>query len=364
MTENKHMIPDYLEPYFSRPTQIQHYKDYAKHSKMARDIDDIFVCLKGFSSSTPFFRSSTFEDTSLGGGFYFRWHGIGIVVDPGIGFLTQMHDQQIFIDDIDIVIVTHAHIDHNYDVRGIASLQYDYNKGLKKSIEFYSSFFEEINMTEHKITWIVDKKTRELLSEDVPDAYIKNLEDICDNFMLESLSDDIRLQVFRTNHIKDDSYGIKLYFRNINDTYIWGYTSDTKYFDQLHEYLIDCNTLILNISDVYQKDVEGVKFKHGHLGFNGCFSLLKQLSPRLVLISEFTCSNGDFRFEIVKALRDGISNENMIILPAEVAMSIKLSGEAVKCSYCGYYKPTNLIRTIKPLNDFEKIHYVCEKCLL
>lgn len=72
---------------------------------------------------------SAFSGTSSGGGFYFRWHGLGIAVDPGIGFITSMHEHQIFIDDIDVIIVTHAHIDHNGDVRGLASLPYEFNKG-------------------------------------------------------------------------------------------------------------------------------------------------------------------------------------------------------------------------------------------
>ena len=108
----KRIIPEYLEQYFPARTQLQYYLDYEKHAKQSRSIENTFICLKGFSSATPFFRSSTFNRPGLGGGFYFRWQGVGVAVDPGIGFMSLMHEHSIFIDDIDVVIVTHAHIDH------------------------------------------------------------------------------------------------------------------------------------------------------------------------------------------------------------------------------------------------------------
>lgn len=64
----------------------------------------------------------------MGGGFYFRYKGHGVAVDPGIGFTLLMHRNNIFIDDIDSVIVAHSHLDHNSDVGILSALKYDYNR--------------------------------------------------------------------------------------------------------------------------------------------------------------------------------------------------------------------------------------------
>ena len=71
-------VPDYIKPYFNEVSQFQHYYEYAKSVKNRRNIEEKFVCLKGFSSTTPVINSAAFGRECLGGGFYFRCGGHGI----------------------------------------------------------------------------------------------------------------------------------------------------------------------------------------------------------------------------------------------------------------------------------------------
>lgn len=363
--KKKREIPEYLAPYFSRKTQLKYYLDYKKHAKQIRDIDNKFICLKGFSSSTPFYRASSFNSTSLGGGFFFCWHGLGIAVDPGIGFMTQMHEYGILIDDIDVVIVTHAHIDHNQDVRGIASLLYEYNKGRERNAKFYNTLLPNTVLTNnHSIHWVLDSSTYQQVKEDIGGQKVTLLKSIIESKSTVKLSDDTELIPFITEHIEGDSFGIKLVFKDSEKEHIWGYTSDTKYFTGLLDSLSDCEIIIMNISDVYYQDVEGVKAKNGHLGFDGCMQLLENLDPSIALISEFTCMNGDYRFETIKGLCDNTKDKNVRIMPADVGLSLSINGETVRCSYCGHFHSVSETRVIRPTEYYSQIGYVCQKCMI
>ena len=53
--------------------------------------------------------------------------GIGIVVDPGINFIRNALSAGLSIKDIDIVILTHSHVDHTADFEGIVTLFHEIN---------------------------------------------------------------------------------------------------------------------------------------------------------------------------------------------------------------------------------------------
>jgi hypothetical protein len=76
--------------------------------------------LKHYSSYTPL---TELSDASLGGGYFLVADGFGCVIDPGYDFLpnfTRRHS----IADVDAVIVTHCHDDHNADLPALLSLLY------------------------------------------------------------------------------------------------------------------------------------------------------------------------------------------------------------------------------------------------
>ena len=172
-------IPEYIKQYFNEPTQFNGYYEYEKNIRERRNVENQFLCLKGFSSSTPIVNSATTGREIYGGGFYFRYRGHGIVVDPGIGFVTQMHRNKVFIDDVDTVIVTHAHLDHNCEVGSIASLLYDYNKNRNKDIDFFSYFFGCKLKEKHSITWFMDQETIDAYKTQLGDDQVHNLEECC-----------------------------------------------------------------------------------------------------------------------------------------------------------------------------------------
>jgi tetratricopeptide (TPR) repeat protein len=79
-----------------------------------------FVCMRRYSSPFPLLpRPSAFR--ALGGGYFIRLHGTrggdveepyGIVVDPGVDFVENLYRSGFSLSDIDMIVVSHDHVDH------------------------------------------------------------------------------------------------------------------------------------------------------------------------------------------------------------------------------------------------------------
>lgn len=362
MNPKLRQIPQDIAPYFDEVSQFHHYCEHEKNCRMYRNIEDRFICLKGFSSSTPLFNSAAFGTECLGGGFYFRYNGHGIVVDPGIGFISLMHRSKIFIDDIDTVIVTHSHIDHNCDVWKLSAIQHDYYRTKARERAFFDKFFKCSPQTSKRIRWYMDEQTIRSTREILAGNPVYELSKFCDGHEIQ-LDRNIVLHAIRTRHIKgsDETYGIKLDFVSNASVYKWGYTSDTCFFDELGQFFKDSQVLIFNISDIYPSDVEGRKAKCTHLGFDGSLRLLNAAQPQIAVASEFCCTNGDYRHEIIKALRE---QAGVCVFPSDTGLVMDIASQKIICSLCGRDIPANNVRVVHPIKEFGDIQYVCPQCLL
>ena len=74
-----------------------------------------FICMRRYSSPFPLLpRPSAFR--ALGGGYFVRLHGgdapYGIVVDPGVDFVENLYRSGYSLSDIDMIVVSHDHVDH------------------------------------------------------------------------------------------------------------------------------------------------------------------------------------------------------------------------------------------------------------
>lgn len=63
-----------------------------------------------------------------GGGYFLMWSGKGIVIDPGYDFLQNFYDEGFSLGDIDAVVVTHTHPDHEDDLSTLSTLVREWNE--------------------------------------------------------------------------------------------------------------------------------------------------------------------------------------------------------------------------------------------
>lgn len=63
-----------------------------------------------------------------GGGYFLLWNGRGVVVDPGYDFIQNFYDEGFSLNDIDAVMVTHSHPDHDDDLSSLTTLVREWNE--------------------------------------------------------------------------------------------------------------------------------------------------------------------------------------------------------------------------------------------
>lgn len=327
---------------------------------------DYLLVLKSMSSSSPWMYNHTTNRKFSGGGFFLKWQGIGIAIDPGYNFIDNFHNYGCNITDIDYIIITHNHIDHNHDIRIID----DTNKCCWSS-------------SHHVINWIMDKSTydsnkyylEDFSTSDGKACNILKCYDSASKTKLFPISSDCKLKVFPTFHIEtdtgysEDSFGIKLdFYSNGNYVSSLGYTSDSKYDYSLVESLKTSDIMIANISGIYEDDIKKLSFKKRHLGYHGCFNLLKELkdSVKLFLLSEFWSGNDDIRFDVAKYMKSELDSmypdNNIKLYPADTGMRISLHDYGIKCSICKQYSTDTQV--IRPKEDYDTLEYICSNCIL
>lgn len=355
-------LPEELLNYFISNNQFFYYQSAYKSAKEYRKINDTLICLKGFASSTPAVHSAIFEEICTGGGLYLNFNGFGIAIDPGIGYVSSMHKQNIFIEDINAVVVTHDHLDHNADVSTLSALLHDVNSYYSRQSRFYKEFFTETKVKKHEIRWLMDESTKTSTGN-----IIKGSESLSGALEADiEVSENIFLSAILTQHIDGQrTYGLKFKIKKDGFQIIIGYTSDTKFFKELAQYYNDSDILIFNISDIYAKDVQGVKQKSNHLGYDGSYNLLVNGNPKkqLGIVSEFCCSNGDNRMLIVSSLSQEVNKKKPVdIIPGEIGMKIDLNNKGIYCSCCKKSVAVSDLTVVSPEKEYNSIRYVCKKC--
>lgn len=360
-------LPKELEGYFGSMPQMFYYQKSMQNKRKRMSQDNTLLLLKGFSSSTPMIYSAAFDRECVGGGFYLNYKGIGIVIDPGMGFVSSMHKNGIYIEDIDVVIITHDHLDHNADAEKISSLVHDLNIHKSKENRVVRSVFKLESPAQHEITWIGDAGTRAKLKKKIPKMRI--LKDFVNTKGKQIIKGEkrIKLSAIRTKHIKnsEETYGIRITMEYDDKCLSVGYTSDTAYFDELSFFFNKQDILIFNVSDLYRKDVRGIKDKSGHLGYNGSIKLLKRVDFNIGIASEFCCTNGDFRLDFINSIKKETNDSlDRCILPGEIGLSISLPDSSIECSICKRKTEKQNIRILTAQQQYGKISYVCGHCAM
>lgn len=358
-----------LDELFRRRSQPKDYYELL-HERLSANShpENFFINLKGMSSSSPILYNSALHTEYAGGGFYVRWEGVGIVVDPGYNFLKNLGDYLLTLFDIDFVIITHDHIDHNHDARLLVDLAY------------------QLKRDKH-IQWYVDTETAKLLEmylepelSDTVHMVSATSPSLEDSGRLR-LNDRIVLKTFQTKHIPNATYAgsgkskysdrtfgfcLELTGRS-SSIYRIGYTSDTSFFSELPKNLDGVDLLIANISSVYKEELVKEHQNDWHLGLTGIQKLIQGLTipPHILALSEFWSGIVDIRYDITKFVGTYFSSyakdHDWLILPLELGTTISLPDSKVKCSRCGHYEKR--VYMLRPNADFDEILFACQRCI-
>lgn len=327
--------------------------------------------LRRWNSYTPVL--ATINNHPKGGGYFVHHKGIGIVIDPGYNFLQNFFEQDFKLDDIDVILITHAHNDHTVELESIFSLLYKRNKDRtprkQKKIDLY------LNLgTFKKFAGYFD-----LSHENYP-TYIRNivLLDSHNEYRIpkepyrisEGLKSDISIYTTKTQHHEMITSSYALGFVLKCGDRILRFTGDTGWNDKIEDqnmkFMIsrqieDVDVLIPHLGSIkkeefdfdYSKGIKeniaGKKFYKWHLGILGSICMIHQhKNPDLVIFSEF----GEELKDIRKGLIEKISSAMGIkCFPGDIGLHVNLDDLSIFCSKKGVFVPKDDIEYYRVKDD-------------
>lgn len=310
-------------------------------------------------------------------GFFFRWNGKGVLVNPGPNFVRQFHKNGFFIQDLDIVINTKWQPNLQGVIRQIYELNYQYN---------------QIADRLHVIHYYLDPSTHRDLSAVMEPRYkqekgsLHSLEWYQDSNELETLVIDpsIDLSYFATDSTaKNLTLGIVLElkptidFESGTDSYSdenknirIGYLSGANWNSTMATPFANAQVIITGIGETSEADLTGEQSKKGAMGFLGTREMIGQCRPTLSVVGEFRASDGDLRLEVVKRLREEAQNMSAdlgttaVVLPSDNGLRVDLRALRVRCSVTESWVPAEFVHVAKVSDTFGNLRYLSSDCLL
>ncbi len=336
---------------------------YEKYiAKLDSERDDTLSVLRGWSSAVTLLEGS--ERRWRGGGYFLKWRGYGIVIDPGFDFLRNFHDAGYHGREVHAVIVSHNHPDHNSEVKDIDDLRYELFKRLANpttsGCQPYVLIWDQD--TDGATKFAFEKPKHQYEPVVMPAGFPQAI-----NLVDHAAKIPVRVTPFKVNHGSDVSHAMGLIVELLdtegNAAVRIGYTADTAYFEDLHQHLTDCDILIAHISQPSIDELQDAsKLKEVHLGYRGTARLLKECQPKLALIGEFWAGFTDLRISLVKGLR--LRSGVQAVLPAGLAMHLRLPSLEIECTECKKPTPFPKIKIAPPTDNFGSLAYLCPGCMI
>ena len=348
----------------SETAQKDKYDEYLLKETARRD--DLFSCLRGWSSSVTLLEGGKDQHWS-GGGYFLKWMGKGIVIDPGFDFLDNFHDAGYNGREVDAVLVSHNHPDHNYDLGSVNDLRYELHRRWKVLSPEKRGVLDL-----EKCLFAVDGDTKVTFPKDSADhrgAAMEFTKGAAEHSLwMDRLNGlPVTIEHFFVKHGDDvpNAVGFRLRLhREGQQDFIFGYTGDTEYQDGLPGHLSGCDVLLAHISmpDVEEFDDMEVH-KPKHLGYNGLTQLLKNMTPppKLTLVGEFWAGRADLRIELIQGLR--ARTGQAAILPTGLGFHLHLPKLEVECTGCRCRIPHAQVKIAPAATPFGPLGYLCVQCL-
>lgn len=364
---------------------VQKYLEEWKKPRKVRD--HTLLILSGFRQKpSPSHLILDTHETEASGGFFIRWNGKGIAVNPGPHFLDNFHHQGLHMNDINYVVVTRDSAEAHGNVQKI----YDLNCQLNK-----------INPELHVIHYYLNHNAYQNLAPQLQPNFkqerhtVHSLELFLDSpdVEKETLGDGITLNYFstaaraeylaaaadmskRTKGAHTHSLGIRFdlsrpsQYGGQPEILRIGYASGTVWSPLLGHHFGSCDILIAGFGSTCPNDYGKLNYNEHCLGYFGTCSLLEEVKPKLMLSTEFHGKDGDIRLEVAKKLRKEYQMANPseeflpAILPADSGLFVDLAALEIECSVSKELHPPQSITVVKTSETFGALKYLSPSTLL
>jgi hypothetical protein len=333
------------------------------YRKIPLGCESFFVVLRKWNSYTPSLPGtekilSKVSQFSVGGGYFLFAQGAentldpgyGLVIDPGYNFIHNFGLAGLCLDDIDGILITHAHNDHTNDFESILSLLFQRNTkflGKRKprkidlflNVGSFKKFSNYLDLARKDEKNYIGKVT--VMS---PGQVYKIPKQV-------GLDSEIDLEIYalHTNHheIITADYALGICFK-LGDRILL-LTGDTGWKDEtilrnhcfLREYLGDIidkpiDILVPHLGSIRKTEFDidkGINYYDTHLGVLGIISSIERWKPELCVVSEFGEELAGLRGALVDELNktcQEISKRTKCI-PGDIGLFLFLDRKAAVC---------------------------------
>ncbi|MFB6294124.1 MAG: MBL fold metallo-hydrolase, partial [Candidatus Nanohaloarchaea archaeon] len=221
-------------------------------------------------------RYTMIEQLRHTGGIYLAEDGFSCIIDPAPGALVRAHDHGIDPQDLDAVIVSHAHLDHHGDMNVLIEAMTDGGKQERGTLLCAESVVDGAEIPE---------KYREgggTYGEDIAaplDPFHRSL--VADVVRLrDGTSVDIgpfTMECIETEHSDPRTVAFTL----DNGETRAGVVTDTELFDDLTDFFKGCDALVVNMMRPHDNAWKG------HLNTADAADLLNGVEPAVAVMQHF-----------------------------------------------------------------------------
>ena len=311
--------------------------------------NDMLVVLRDWNSFSPILRRELRDqggpgpDERLGGGYFLAWKGHGIVIDPGVDFVTQLYRKGLSIADVDTVVVTHCHLDHTSDLESLVDLNYRH----RSKPHPQDNSFCELQFLSCESAFM---KYREYLKTS---GCCHSAQLLVRGGKASAITEFIDVLAIPAQHIDingrdDEAIGLVFVLKGEDGKPVMrvGITSDTRWIESLPKSFKGCDVVVAHLGTIEVGEGEakaGEEAKGGdflktdlknHLGTKGCFRLMHGVKPKLFVMGEFGEELVETRFKILEVFNKLKPDETRFVLGGDSNLAIALGKElSVCCSH-------------------------------
>lgn len=323
---------------------------------------DVLSILRGWSSAVTLLEGS--ERLWRVGGYFLKWQGFGVVIDPGLDFLRNFHDAGFHAREINAVLVSHNHPDHNADLKSVDDIRYELAGRITAK--------EGAELNPYLILWDEDTAGATSFATENPAHRYEPIVLPAGgsgpiDLTLHAAMIPIRVTPFSVKHTPDVPGAMGMVIELLdsagNVALRLGYTGDTAYFPELPTHLDACDLLLAHISQPSLEELQDPSMlKEMHLGYRGTARLIRECQPRLALIGEFWAGYNDVRIDLTTGLR--LRSGCKQILPTGLGMHIKLPSLEIECTECRFSTSPAGVTVAPPIESFGNLGYLCGCCIV
>ena len=203
-------------------------------------------------------RVLVFRQLRASGGLWLESNGTNILIDPGPGALIRCLEHNLNPQELDVIILTHKHLDHSGDVNIMIEAISEGGIFPRGTLLAPKDCFDDDP--------VVLKYNRKYL-----DDFIR----ITPGFKFEI--NDVKIEFPIKLHHTVDTFGYKI----SNKDFTLSHIADTRYFDELIPAYKNSDILIMNMTfDEPRPELQ-------HLSFNDVMELVDGIQPELAIITHF-----------------------------------------------------------------------------